>query len=50
MALTFTEDPILNSPYEKPEQHWELNNGIPTDRVIGYRRPSVMSLVAVWVA
>ena len=40
MALTFTEDPILNSPYVEPSQHWELRNGIPTDRVIEYRRPS----------
>ena len=40
MTLTFTEDPILNSPYEKPELHWQLINGIPTDTVLEYRRPS----------
>ena len=40
MTLTFTEEPILNSPYERPERHWELSNGIPTDRVLEYRRPS----------
>ena len=40
MMPTFTEEPILNSPYENPEQHWQLINGIPTDTVLEYRRPS----------
>ena len=40
MTLSFTEEPILNSPYEKPERHWELKNGAPTDEVINQRRPS----------
>ena len=40
MALSFTEEPILNSPYEYPRQHWQLINGIPTDNVLEYRRPS----------
>ena len=40
MTLSFTEEPILNSPYEKPERHWELRNGTPTDEVIDQRRPS----------
>ena len=40
MTLSFTEAPILNSPYEKPEKHWELRNGIPTDNVVEQRRPS----------
>ena len=40
MTLSFTEDPILNSPYEKPDQHWELQYGVPTDNIIQHRRPS----------
>ena len=40
MTLSFTEDPILNLPYEKPDQHWELRYGVPTDNIIQHRRPS----------
>ena len=40
MTLSFTEEPILNSPYEKPDQHWELKFGVPTDDIIQHRRPS----------
>ena len=40
MTLTFTEEPILNYPYENPKQHWQLINGIPTDTVLKYRRQS----------
>ena len=40
MTLSFTEEPILNSPYEKPDQHWELKYGIPTDKIVQNRRPS----------
>ena len=40
MTPSFTEEPILNSPYEKPERHWELTYGVPTDEVIDQRRPS----------
>ena len=40
MTPSFTEEPILNSPYEKPERHWELTYGVPTDEVIHQRRPS----------
>jgi len=36
---TFFERPILNSPYELPGRHWELDRiGQPTGRVVGYRR------------
>lgn len=35
----FFERPILNSPYEYPRQHWELDeNGQPTQRIIESRR------------
>ena len=35
----FFERPILNSPYERPTQHWELDEtGQPTQRVIPERR------------
>ena len=39
MAERFFEDPILNSPYEYPQRHWELDaEGQPTQRVIESRR------------
>ncbi len=39
MANQFFEQPILNSPYDYPSMHWELNeNGQPTQRIIEQRR------------
>ncbi len=39
MSNTFFEHPILNSPYEYPERHWELDNsGQPTQQIIPARR------------
>ena len=39
MPPTFSEQPILNSPYAYPARHWELgDDGIPTDRVAERRR------------
>ena len=39
MSQSFFEKPILNSPYEKPHQHWELDEtGQPTQQVIPQRR------------
>jgi type III restriction enzyme len=35
----FFEQPILNSPYERPTQHWELDEqGQPTQQVVATRR------------
>ncbi len=35
----FFDHPILNSPYERPAKHWELDEqGQPTQQVIGTRR------------
>ena len=35
----FFEKPILNSPYEYPARHWELDDqGQPTGRIIKARR------------
>ena len=35
----FFSDPILNSPYEYPQEHWELDaHGQPTQRIIDGRR------------
>jgi hypothetical protein len=35
MENRFFEKPILNSPYEYPVQHWELDaEGQPTQRII----------------
>ena len=37
----FYERPILNSPYEYPGRHWELDEGNrPTNRIVDRRRPS----------
>ena len=41
MATTaaFFEQPILNSPYEYPFRHWELDpSGQPTNRILPERR------------
>jgi len=39
MTDAFFERPILNSPYEYPRQHWELDDsGQPTNRIIPNRR------------
>ena len=39
MATEFFEHPILNSPYEYPARHWELDEaGQPTQRIIEQRR------------
>lgn len=41
MTNQFFEKPILNSPYELPQQHWELDSGgQPTQRVTHSRRPA----------
>lgn len=36
----FFEHPILNSPYECPTRHWELENGLPTQKIKPVRRPA----------
>src|SRR5260221_5577031 len=39
MSNPFFEKPILNSPYECPRRHWELDaQGQPTQRIIEARR------------
>lgn len=39
MSDQFFKKPILNSPYEYPAKHWELDaNGQPTQRIISSRR------------
>ena len=39
MSRQFFEQPILNSPYEYPSRHWELDaSGQPTDRILDRRR------------
>lgn len=41
MAPDFFQQPILNSPYERPGWHWELDDsGQPTGREVGSRRPA----------
>lgn len=39
MSAEFFEHPILNSPYEYPGQHWELDDtGQPTQKIVEKRR------------
>ncbi|HEY9701963.1 MAG TPA: restriction endonuclease subunit R, partial [Allocoleopsis sp.] len=41
MSESFFESPILNSPYQIPNQYWELDNlGQPTNKIIPSRRPA----------
>lgn len=41
MDNSFFEHPILNSPYEYPARHWELDGqGQPTQRIVEKRRPA----------
>ncbi len=41
MSDLFFERPILNSPYEQPARHWELDGeGQPTQRILETRRPA----------
>ena len=39
MTDSFFDRPILNSPYEYPSRHWELDeSGQPTSRILDHRR------------
>lgn len=39
MIERFFEQPILNSPYQYPFRHWELDGeGQPTQKIIEHRR------------
>lgn len=41
MPSDFFTQPILNSPYEYPARHWELDEtGQPTQRIVEKRRPA----------
>ena len=41
MAEDFFSQPILNSPYEYPGRHWELDkSGQPTNLIREIRRPA----------
>ena len=44
MDNRFFEKPILNSPYEYPARHWELDDqGQPTQQIIERRRRAEFS-------
>ena len=37
----FFAQPVLNSPYERPRRHWELDaTGQPTQQIVEHRRPA----------
>jgi type III restriction enzyme len=41
MTQSFFDDPILNTPYDRPGRHWELSeSGQPTNVILASRRPS----------
>jgi type III restriction enzyme len=41
MSNPFFDQPILNSPYEHPARHWELDeSGQPTQQILEKRRPA----------
>ena len=42
MTDQFFDAPVLNSPYEYPTQHWELEpeTNQPTNRIVDQRRPA----------
>ena len=41
MSDLFFERPVLNSPYECPRRHWELDaDGQPTQKIVRTRRPA----------
>ncbi|MCX6360882.1 MAG: DEAD/DEAH box helicase family protein [Armatimonadetes bacterium] len=41
MSNPFFEKPILNSPYARPERHWEMDDqGQPTQQILSKRRPA----------
>ena len=41
MSDLFFERPVLNSPYEHPKRHWELDaDGQPTQKIVETRRPA----------
>ncbi len=43
MSEIFFQSPILNSPYEEPSKHWELDdNGQPTNVIVPRRRQSAL--------
>lgn len=43
MSDAFFQSPILNSPYEEPTRHWELDTGgQPTSQQVPRRRPSAL--------
>lgn len=43
MSEVFFQSPILNSPYEEPSKHWELDpNGQPTSVIVSRRRQSAL--------
>ena len=38
MSEQFFKKPILNSPYEYPSRHWQLEAGLPTHNILNSRR------------
>jgi type III restriction enzyme len=51
MSNPFFNQPILNSPYDFPHRHWELDgSGQPTQKIEEKRRPAEFILDSDWEA
>ena len=44
MSATEVQEPIINSPYEEPAEHWKIHEHEPADRISGRRKPTYVYL------
>ena len=50
MSNPFFDHPILNSPYEYPKKHWELDDsGQPTQKIVDTRRRVSFIAIGLYV-
>lgn len=44
MSATEVQEPIINSPYEEPAEHWKIHEYEPAERISGRRKPTYVYL------
>ena len=44
MSATEVQEPIINSPYEEPAEHWKIHELEPAERISGRRKPTYVYL------
>ena len=44
MSATEVQEPIINSPYEEPAEHWKIHEHEPAERISGRRKPTYVYL------